>query len=328
MSVATETLPAVTLRQLQYLVAVADLGGFRRAADACHVAQPSLSAQIAHAERQLGVQVFERSRRHVRVTPAGEAIVAQARRVLVSASDLGTVARHGADPLCGTLRLGVIPTIAPYLLPMAAPRLLQRFPALTVRWTEAQTAMLVAALAGGTLDAAILSSTEETAHLESLALGWDPFVVAAAPGHSILRGRGALAADALDRAQVLLLDDGHCLREQALAVCRKAGAREHGFRATSLVTLVQMVSAGEWVTLLPSLSLPVENRHAQLGIRRLASPELGREIALVCRRGSPYAAPLGAIAEVLTQALAEAGGGWPQPTARSTSPATSARRRR
>jgi len=307
MSVATETLPAVTLRQLQYLVAVADLGGFRRAADACHVAQPSLSAQIAHAERQLGVQVFERSRRHVRVTPAGEAIVAQARRVLVSASDLGTVARHGTDPLCGTLRLGVIPTIAPYLLPMAAPRLLRRFPSLTVRWTEAQTATLVAALGGGTLDAAILSSTDETAHLESLALGWDPFVVAAAPGHSILRGRGALAADALDRAQVLLLDDGHCLREQALAVCRKAGAREHGFRATSLVTLVQMVSAGEWVTLLPALSLPVENRHAQPGVRRLASPELGREIALVCRRGSPYAVPLGALAEVLAQALAKAG---------------------
>jgi len=192
-------------------------------------------------------------------------------------------------------------------LPMAAPRLLRRFPSLTVRWTEAQTATLVAALGGGTLDAAILSSTDETAHLESLALGWDPFVVAAAPGHSILRGRGALAADALDRAQVLLLDDGHCLREQALAVCRKAGAREHGFRATSLVTLVQMVSAGEWVTLLPALSLPVENRHAQLGVRRLASPELGREIALVCRRGSPYAVPLGALAEVLAQALAKAG---------------------
>jgi LysR family transcriptional regulator, hydrogen peroxide-inducible genes activator len=297
------TLP-ISLRQLQYLVAVADLGGFRRAAEACHVAQPSLSAQVAQAEQALGVQIFERNRRGVRVSAAGTPLIDQARRVLVAARDLGELARQLADPFQGTLRVGVIPTVCPYLLPEITPALRKAFPRLTVMWSEERTSRLVRQVQEGALDAAIVAVESEVGDLEHVSLGRDMFVLAAAPGHPLVQTKKPATADVLHGATMLLLEDGHCLRDQTLGLCAHAGASEVGFRATSLATLVQMVSTSNSITLLPSLALAVENRRGQLRVREFARPGPGRTLALAWRRGSALRVPLGTIAETIRSALA------------------------
>jgi LysR family transcriptional regulator, hydrogen peroxide-inducible genes activator len=297
------TLP-ISLRQLQYLVAVADLGGFRRAAEACHVAQPSLSAQVAQAEQALGVQLFERNRRGVRVSTAGAPLIDQARRVLIAAQDLRELARQLVDPFQGTLRVGVIPTVCPYLLPEVTPALTRDFPALTIVWSEERTNRLVRQVQEGTLDAAILALESEMGDLDHVKLGRDAFVLAAAPGHPLVQPRKPATADALQGATVLLLEDGHCLRDQTFGLCARAGASEVGFRATSLATLVQMVSTSDGVTLLPSLALPVENRRGQLRVRPFARPGPGRTLALAWRRGSAFRVPLGTIGGTIRAALA------------------------
>ncbi|MGE4056863.1 MAG: LysR substrate-binding domain-containing protein, partial [Vicinamibacterales bacterium] len=245
-------LPPVSLRQLQYIVAVADSGGFRRAAESCHVAQPSLSAQVARVERALGGSLFERNRRGVRVSAAGAVVLAQARSVLIAADDLLETARQAADPFRGTLRLGVIPTISPYLLPEIAPALAAAFPDLAIVWREERTAHLVADISQGAIDAAVLALEADLGDLDHVELGRDPFVLAAHPGHPLVASAAPATPDRLEGAEVFLLDDGHCLREQALGLCTRAGAQEAGFRGTSLSTLVQMVSASAGVTLLPS----------------------------------------------------------------------------
>src|SRR4029453_7079694 len=266
----------VSLRQLEYIVAVAERGGFRRAAAACDVAQPSLSMQVALAERQLGVQIFERDHRRVRVSVAGAAIVDQARRVLLAAHELRELARQSADPFHGTLRLGVIPTIGPYLLPEITPALAKAYPHLQVLWTEARTSDLVGALKDGHLDGVLLAMEAGVAGLEYTVLGRDTFVLAAAARHPLVKPRAPTSPDVLGGEVMLLLDDGHCFRDQALSFCAQSGADEHSFRATSMATLVQMVSAGTALTLLPSIALPVENRRGQLRVRRFTSPEPGR----------------------------------------------------
>ena len=293
----------VTLRQLQYLVAVADTRSFRRAAALCHVSQPSLSAQVAVAERALGVQLFERTRRRVRV-PAGAApLVAQARKVLMAAGDLRDLARQNADPFRGALRLGIIPTICPYLLPDIAPSLSRDFPQLAITWSEERTARLVKQVKDGAIDAAVVALE---AHLKGLAhvpLGWDPFLLAASRDHALGRAKTRVRPDVLDGEHVLLLDDGHCFRDQALELCARTGATEGGFRATSLSTLVQMVSARGGVTLLPAIALPVENRRGQLTVRSFLAPGPGRTLALAWRRGSALRVPLERIAETIRKAL-------------------------
>jgi LysR family transcriptional regulator, hydrogen peroxide-inducible genes activator len=296
-------IPNVSLRQLQYIVAVADLGGFRRAAEACRVAQPSLSVQVAHAEEALGLQIFERNRRVVAVSRAGAVVVDAARGVLLAARDMGERARQAADLLHGTLRLGVIPTIGPYLLPEITPPLARAFPRLTLQWTEARTDDLVPRVRAGALDGALLALEAEIGDLEREVLGRDRFVLAAAAGHPLVKPAARAQADVLSGASVLLLDDGHCFRSQALNVCAQSGAREHSFRATSLATLVQMVSTGTGVTLLPAIAVPVENRRGQLRVRRFASPEPGRTLALVWRRGSALRTPLRALAATMRAAL-------------------------
>ncbi len=296
---------ATTLRQLQYIVEVARLGGFRRAAQACHVSQPALSAQVAAAERQLGVQIFERDRRSVRLSPSGEQLVEQAQRVLVAAADLRELARQLADPFSGRLRLGVIPTIGPYLLPEITPPLAQAFPKLTLTWSEARTEHLVQALRAGSLDAALLAVEADIGDLEYAPLGRDPFVLAAAPGHPAVRARGLATAEVLNGTSVLLLDDGHCFREQALQVCAQARVDEHSFRATSLATLVQMVSTGTAVTLLPTIALTVENRRSQLRVRKFAAPGPGRTLALAWRRGAAMAQTLRAVADAIRPAVGQ-----------------------
>jgi len=301
----------VSLRQLQYIVAVADQGSFRRAADACHVAQPSLSAQVAVAERALGVQLFERTGRRVRVPATAAPLVAQARRILTAAGDLRELARQKADPFRGTLRLGIIPTIRPYVLPDITPSLSRDFPHLSINWTEDRTARLVQQMKDGVIDAAVVALEADLRGLAHAPLGWDPFFLAAAPEHPLSQGKKRLTLDSLDGARVLLLDDGHCFRDQALQLCTRAGASETGFRATSLATLVQMVSASGGVTLLPSIALPVENRRGQLTVRPFAQPGPGRTLALAWRRGSALAVPLQRIAETIRAALATARGTTP-----------------
>jgi LysR family hydrogen peroxide-inducible transcriptional activator len=273
-----------SLRQLQYAVAVAETGGFRRAAERCRVAQPSLSAQVAQLEAVLGARLFERARRRVLCTPAGEVLVERARRALAEADDLLAAARGLGDPLAATLRVGVVPTVAPYLLPELAPRLRARFPRLTLLWAEDKTASLLAAL---------LARVGGMGDLAQELVAEDPFVLAGPAGHPLLRAARAPVDPAeLDGERILLLDEGHCFRDQALAVCSAAGAAEAGFRATSLSTLARMVGGGAGVTLLPELALRVENRRGELALRRFAPPGPARTLVLAWRPASPLAGAL------------------------------------
>jgi LysR family hydrogen peroxide-inducible transcriptional activator len=302
-----------TLRQLQYVLAVGETLSFRRAAERCHVSQPSLSAQVAALEGALGVRLFERNRRRVLVTPAGAALLERARAVTAAAAALVEGARGAADPLSGRLRLGVIPTISPYLLPTAAPSLRRAFPRLRLEWVEEKTAALVARLQAGALDGALLALEADLGEVEHEVVAEDPFVLAAPRGHPLGARPGPARAAELRGADVLLLDEGHCLRAQALAVCSRARAREHEFRATSLPTLVQMVASGAGVTLLPRLSVPTEARAGQLVLRELASPAPHRTLALVWRPRAPVGPALRAIARALREAFPDGTATAPRP---------------
>lgn len=312
---------AVTLRQLQYLVAVAELGGFGRAAGACHVSQPSLSAQVALAEQQLRVQVFERSRRGVRVSAAGSVVLERARAVLATARQLEDAARQLTDPFSGTLRLGVIPTVGPYLLPDIVPIFRRAYPRLTVQWTEERTPTLVRMVTDGQLDAAIVALDTGLEGLEHRRLSFDPFVLAAAKDNPVTANPKPARLRDLAGSEVLLLEDGHCLRDQALSLCDAAGVRESNFRATSLATLVQMVSAGPAVTVLPSLAVPVENRRGQLAVRAFAAKDSGRTLVLAWRKGSALREALAEVASTVHEGLAGTAGSAAADPA--TSPRTS-----
>jgi LysR family hydrogen peroxide-inducible transcriptional activator len=299
----------LSLRQLQYAVAVDDARSFRRAAERCRVAQPSLSAQIAQLEAGLGVRLFERDRRRVMPTQAGQEILDRARRLLVDADDLVETARRRHDPLTRTLRIGVIPTIAPYLLPESARALRAAYPQLSVVWVEDKTAALVARLAEGSLDATIaaLPLSAQPGDIDYEEIAKDEFVLAAPSGHPLAHARGPARPEELRGQHVLLLDDGHCLRDQALALCSAANAQEVGFRATSLPTLVQMVAGGAGITLLPTLALPLELTRADLHIRPFAEPVPRRDLALAWRRRSYLDAALRRVAATIRSACRNAG---------------------
>jgi LysR family hydrogen peroxide-inducible transcriptional activator len=293
----------LSLRQLQYLVAIADTGSFHGAAELCHVAQPSLSSQVAQAEQALGVQVFERDRRRVLVTAVGQEVLRRARAVLLASDDLLEAVARCADPLSGTLRIGVIPTISPYLLPDVAPALRQAFPQLVMKWQEDKTASLLAALQAGELDAALLALEADLGHVEYAVLGYDPFVLAMGPQHPLSRGTQPIQPDDLAGHELLLLAEGHCLRDQTLAACKRA--QSSAFGATSLPTLVQMVLAGGSVTLLPTLALATENRRGDLRLRPFGKPGLGRTLALAWRAGAATMPALRKIAQVMKASLKE-----------------------
>jgi LysR family hydrogen peroxide-inducible transcriptional activator len=227
------------------------------------------------------------------------------------------------DPLAGTLRIGVIPTISTYLLPDLVPALRREHPTLTVRWTEDKTPTLVGALADGTLDAALLALEAELGDLTREPIGRDPFLLAAPRGHALARRSSPVTADELAGARVLLLDDGHCLRDQALAVCGGAGTEELGFRATSLSTLAQMVATGAGVTLLPALAVETESRRAPLVVRPLAEPAF-RTVGLVWRPTSPLAPALRALAATMRAAYPATGSGK-RKSSRGTSTSQSGR---
>lgn len=291
-----------SLRQLQYAVAVADEGGFRRAAERCGVSQPSLSAQLALLEEALGARLFERGRRGVLLTTAGADLIERARGVLTAAADLVTSARLLRDPLCGTLRIGVIPTLSPYLLPEVAPALASRFPRLAVQWSEERTEPLLRSLRDGQLDAALLARVAGLSELSVAPVAREPFVLAGAPAQPLLRSRKRVHLAELAGASLLLLEDGHCFREQALAVCSSARAREVSYRATSLATLSRMAASGG-VTLLPALALAVENRNGELAVRRFADPQPSRELVLAWRERSPLGGALREVAACVAAAV-------------------------
>lgn len=291
-----------SLRQLQYAVAVAETLSFRRAAERCRVSQPSLSTQLAQLEGALGVRLFERDRRRVLITEPGRKLLEVVRRVLLDVDDLVDTARRAGDPLAGTLRIGVIPTISPYLLPSATPALRAEYPALTIVWVEDKTEALVRRLHEGTLDAALLALEAELGEVEQAIIASDPFLLATPPGHSLGVRSGPVSTAELRRASVLLLEDGHCLREQVLELCSRAKAHELEFRATSLSTLTQMVAGGAGVTLLPALSVPVETRRAKLCLRRFVEPTPHRTVALIWRKRSPRAEALGRLAVTIRDA--------------------------
>jgi LysR family hydrogen peroxide-inducible transcriptional activator len=296
-----------TLRQLQYVRAVAELRSFRRAAEACGVSQPALSVQVAQVEELLGSPLFERGQRQVLLTPAGELLLGRIRALLVDADALVEAARRAGDPLAGTLRIGVIPTVAPYLLPRVAPALRAAFPRLDVYWTEDKTPVLAERLAGGRLDAMLLALEADLGEVEHAEVAHDPFVLAVPPGHRLARtpeGAAPVTEEDLVGESVLLLDDGHCFRTQALAYCARAEVRESAFRATSLGTLVQVVAGGgAGITFLPACAVPTEAPRAALVTRALATPVPYRTIVLAWRKASP-------LAEALTQVAGAMRRGW------------------
>jgi LysR family hydrogen peroxide-inducible transcriptional activator len=294
-------------------VAVADALSFHRAAARCRVSQPSLSAQLAQLEAALGVRLFERDRRRVLLTAAGQEVIARARRLLRDTDDLVAAARQASDPLAGNLRVGIIPTISPYLLPQVAPALRRAFPALSTRWVEDKTAALVQALHAGELDAALVALEAELGDVEHEVVATDPFVLATRPDDPLATRRSRVERGELADADVLLLDDGHCFREQALSYCARARARELEFRATSLATLAQMVAGGAGVTILPELAVATEAARAGLEVRAFAPPAPARTIALVWRRKAPIAGALRRLAATLRAAYPRAPAERPRP---------------
>jgi len=297
-----------SLRQLECAVAVADTLHFGRAARACSITQPALSAQIQSFEELLGVRLFERGRRGVIVTAAGTRVVEQARVALAQLDGLVESAVRFAEPLSGTIRLGVIPTVAPYLLPALLPGVRRAWPKLRLVLREEQTTRLVEQLAAGTLDLLLLALPVEAAGLEELALLREPFHFVAPARHPLAKAADRrISEESLRGEEILLLEDGHCLRAQALEVCRRAGALAPGrIQATSLSTLVQMVANGLGVTLLPERALAIElRRGAGLVSREFRAPAPSRTIGLAWRPGAARAGEYRLLGQTLAAELAK-----------------------
>ncbi len=291
-----------TLRQLQYVVAVADELSFHRAAARCHVSQPSLSAQLAQVEQALGVCLFERSRKKVLLTVPGRDVVDRARRLLLDADELAHAASIGSDPLEGVLRLGVIPTVSPYLLPYVTPSLRKRFPRLRIAWTEEKTEVVVKRLNEGELEGAVLALEADIGDVAREIIAADPFVLVTRPDHRLAAKRSAVTEAELRGEELLLLEDGHCFRDQALEACGAARVQDGEFRATSLSTLVQMVSGGAGITLIPEIAVDTEAKRARLHVRPIAGRAAHRTIALIWRKGSALEPTLRAVATALREA--------------------------
>lgn len=289
----------MNLRDLEYLVAVAEHRHFGRAAEACHVSQPTLSTQIRKVERELGVELFERSSRQVLPTSVGESVLTHARSALREAETIRHVARLARDPASGTIRVGLFPTLAPYLLPHVIPGVHRRFPNLELLLVEEKTEVVLDRLRGGQLDVGVLALPVHDDQLHAEELFDEDFVLAVPADHPMARHDGDVTVSVLRGERLLLLEDGHCLRDQALTVCQMAGGEERsGFRATSLETLRQMVAAGVGMTLLPELAVrPPVAPSDEIHLVRFTEPAPSRRIAMFWRRTSPYREFLPQLAE-------------------------------
>jgi len=289
----------MNLRDLHYFVALAQHLHFGRAAEACFVSQPTLSTQIRKLEEELGVTLVERAPRQVMLTPAGRDIAERARRIVDDVEQMKESARRSQDPEAGTVRFGMFPTLGPYLLPHVVPSIRVRFPQLELLLVEEKSDVLLARLHEGRLDAALLALPVHDEQLQVEFLFEEPFVLAVPEGHPLAQ-RKSLSLKELANERLLLLADGHCLREQALDVCQLAGASEKAeFQATSLETLRQMVAANVGVTLLPTLAVkPPVARSDSIHLLGFHDSKPSREIAMVWRKSSAMGAFLAQLAEV------------------------------
>ncbi len=289
----------MNIRAMHYLVTLADVRHFSKAAERCFVSQPTLSTQIRKLEEELGVQLVERSPRHVMLTRVGEEVVARCRDILSEVEAMRAIARQALDPESGLLRIGIFPTLAPYLLPHVVPTIRRRFPRLTLRLFEEKTEEILDMLAQGRLDAGLLALPVGSDQFVARTLFEEPFVVAMPEGHPLSRRQELTMAD-LEEQELLLLEDGHCLREHALEVCQMTGAHEKlDFHATSMETLRQMVAANTGITLMPVLSVkppvaPTEN----LVTRPFGGNGPKRTIAMIWRKSSALTDFLDQIAEI------------------------------
>jgi LysR family hydrogen peroxide-inducible transcriptional activator len=290
------------LKDLRYLVAVADQRHFGRAAAQCFVSQPTLSAQLKKLEENLGVQLIERAPNNVSLTETGEQIVARARRILEATDEVVTLARSQRDPLAGRLRVAFLPTIGPYLLPHVAPAVRKALPRLELRLYEYQTGPMLEKLHAGELDVGVLALPVELAGLEARELYREPFTVALPERHALAARDSVRLAD-LKGETLLLLEEGHCLRDQALEVCARAGTRDpQDFRATSLETLRQMVATGAGITLLPELAGRGAYRNARgVVLRPFARPAPVRHIGALWRKSTPRRVAIDALCTVISE---------------------------
>jgi len=291
----------ITLRQLRYLAALARNRHFGKAAEECAVTQPALSMQIRELERELGADLVERRPGEIAITEIGVEVAQRAERILAATRDLVDFARH-RDVLSGPLKLGIIPTLAPYLLPHVLPLLQKRYPALRIELRETQTDTLLAELTAGALDCLLLALPVEGADVETIPLFDDRFLLAA-PAAEPLPKRRVTVAD-VDQRRLILLEEGHCLRDQALAFCAsKTRDAAASLGATSLTTVMQMVANGYGVTLVPEIAAEVEVRDARVKLTRFAAPEPGRVIGLAFRRTSPRRKDFDALGAIVAPAV-------------------------
>lgn len=288
---------SLTLKQLRYFEAVARLGHFGRAAESCAISQPALSMQIRDLEAALGIALFERGGREIRPTGFGTEFARRAREILRAVDELGDLARAAQDGLVGQLRIGIIPTIAPYLLPRILGKLAATYPELELHVRETLTRRLIEELLDGQLDAAIVALPVSESALKETALFAEEFVLVR-PARDA--DRPVPDADALREMRLLLLEEGHCFRDQALSFCNLRSARPRELLdGSSLSTLVQMVGAGIGVTLIPEMAVPVETRSAPVSVARFRAPRPERTVGMIWRRSTPIARQLEEIAAIV-----------------------------
>ncbi len=288
------------MRHLRYFDALARHGHFGRAAEYCAISQPALSLQIKELEDLLGAPLVERGARQIRLTPLGEDFAQRVREILRSVDELGDLARASVGPLAGRLRIGVIPTVAPYLLPRVIKALAARYPDLDLRPRETVTQVLIDDLLNGRLDTAIVALPVSEPALTEQPLFDEEFILVRPPEDA---GKPVPNPETLREMRLLLLEEGHCFRDQALSFCMLSpSAPRDLMEGSSLSTLVQMVGAGIGVTLIPEMAVAVETRSAQVSVARLPQPRPLRTIGMVWRKTSPLAGQLAQVAEIVRQA--------------------------
>lgn len=293
-----------TLRQLEFLCAISEHGSFSKAAEASFVTQPTLSSAIKELEAALGVQLVERETRGATLTNAGEAAVERARTILSDTADLVSAAQQAGAPLAGSFRLGAIPTVAPFLLPRTLKALRAAYPELKLYLREDQTERLLDDLRGRKLDAALIAVPWQSHGIETMVLGEDEFLLVAPKDHRLADVDSVKPADLVNE-DILLLDDGHCLRDHAMAVCNMpTGRGSADVTATSLPTLVHMVAGGLGVSLLPKLATEAGvTLGADVTLRTFSTPMIGRRIGIAWRAGSPRAQEAKMIGEIVRSVL-------------------------
>jgi LysR family transcriptional regulator, hydrogen peroxide-inducible genes activator len=292
----------LTLRQLRYLDALARHGHFGRAAEECSVSQPALSMQISELEKELGAKLVEHQQGASVLTEIGREVARRAADILASARDLADSARRGARPLTGPLHVGIIPTLAPYVLPPVLPELQRRYPELRLELIESQTRTLLGELRRGALDVLLLALPLDQPGLQTLSLFEDHFLLAV-PASDPLPERSRVCTRDVDARRLILLEEGHCLRDQALAYCSRRNATDTGLGATSLATIMQMVANGYGVTLVPEVAVDAEVRDERIKLLRFAEPQPRRTVGVAWRSTSARKADFAALGRVFVEVL-------------------------